>query len=83
MKTAQSIGEQAGVKVVPVYAVAEKAGLAIADVAATLGVDELYLGASGHTALAHLLHGSRCTTSCEKSSGRHCGYHPGIRKVEQ
>ena len=58
MKTAQSIGEQAGVKVVPVYAVAEKAGLAIADVAATLGVDELYLGASGHTALAHLLHGS-------------------------
>jgi hypothetical protein len=31
MKTAQSIGEQAGVKVVPVYAVAEKAGLAIAD----------------------------------------------------
>lgn len=58
MKTAQSIGEQAGVKIIPVYAVAEKAGLAIADVAATLGVDELYLGASGHTALAHLLHGS-------------------------
>jgi nucleotide-binding universal stress UspA family protein len=44
MKTTQSIGEEAG--------------LAIADVAATLGVDELYLGASGHTALAHLLHGS-------------------------
>jgi nucleotide-binding universal stress UspA family protein len=58
MKTAQVVGEQAGVKVIPVYAVAEKAGTAIADVAATLGVDELYLGASGHTALAHLLHGS-------------------------
>ena len=58
MKTAQAIGEQAGVKVIPVYAVAEKAGTAIADVAATLGVDELYLGTSGHTALAHLLHGS-------------------------
>ena len=58
MKTAQALGEQTGVKVVPVYAVAEKAGAAIADVAATLGVDELYLGASGHTALAHLLHGS-------------------------
>lgn len=58
MKTAQSVGEQADVKVIPVYAVAEKAGSAIADVAATLGVDELYLGASGHTALAHLLHGS-------------------------
>jgi nucleotide-binding universal stress UspA family protein len=38
--------------------VPEKAGTAIADVAATLGVDELYLGASGHPALAHLLHGS-------------------------
>ena len=33
-------------------------GAAIADVAATLGVDEPYLGASSHTALAHLLHGS-------------------------
>lgn len=58
MKTAQMVGEHAGVKVIPVYAVADKAGTAIADVAATLGVDELYLGASGHTALAHLLHGS-------------------------
>ena len=58
MKTAQMVGEHSGVKVIPVYAVAEKAGVAIADVAATLGVDELYLGASGHTALAHLLHGS-------------------------
>ena len=58
MKTAQTVGENAAVKVIPVYAVAEKAGTAIADVAATLGVDELYLGASGHTALAHLLHGS-------------------------
>ena len=43
---------------VPIYAVAESAGGAIADVAATLGVDELFLGASGHSALAHLLHGS-------------------------
>jgi amino acid transporter/nucleotide-binding universal stress UspA family protein len=58
MKTAQTVGEHAGVKVIPVYAVAEKAGTAIADVAATLGVDELFIGASGHTALAHLLHGS-------------------------
>ncbi|MFM8808055.1 MAG: universal stress protein [Chthoniobacterales bacterium] len=30
----------------------------MADVAATLGVDELFIGASGHSALAHLLHGS-------------------------
>lgn len=58
MKTAGVIGEEAGVSVVPVYAVAESAGAAIVDVAATLGVDELFLGASGHSALAHLLHGS-------------------------
>jgi len=58
MKTARAIGEEAGVSVVPVYAVAESAGVAIADVAATLGMDELFLGASGHSALAHLLHGS-------------------------
>ncbi len=58
MKTARSVGEEAGVAVVPIYAVAESAGAAIVDVAATLGVDELFLGASGHSALAHLLHGS-------------------------
>jgi len=58
MKTARTVGEEAGVSVVPVYAVAESAGAAIADVAATLGVDELFIGASGHSALAHLLHGS-------------------------
>lgn len=58
MKTARSVGEEAGVTVVPIYAVAESAGPAIVDVAATLGVDELFLGASGHSALAHLLHGS-------------------------
>lgn len=58
MKTARAVGEEAGVGVVPVYAVSESAGAAIVDVAATLGVDELFLGASGHSALAHLLHGS-------------------------
>ncbi|MFM8719423.1 MAG: amino acid permease [Chthoniobacterales bacterium] len=58
MKAARTVGEEAGVSVVPVYAVAESAGSAIADVAATLGVDELFIGASGHSALAHLLHGS-------------------------
>lgn len=58
MKTACSVGEEAGVTVVPIYAVADSAGPAIVDVAATLGVDELFLGATGHTALAHLLHGS-------------------------
>ncbi len=58
MKTARSLGEEAGVSVVPIYAVADSAGAAIVDVAATLGVDEMFLGASGHSALAHLLHGS-------------------------
>ncbi len=58
MKTARSVGTDAGVEVIPVYAVAESAGPAIVDVAATLGADELFLGASGHHALARLLHGS-------------------------
>lgn len=58
MKTARMVGEEAGVAIVPIYAVAESAGAAIVDVAATLGVDEMFLGASGHSALAHLLHGS-------------------------
>ena len=58
MKTVCSVGEDAGVTVVPIYAVADSAGAAIVDVAATLGVDELFLGATGHSALAHLLHGS-------------------------
>ena len=58
MKTARMVGEEAGVPVVPIYAVSESAGAAIVDVAATLGVDEMFLGASGHSALAHLLHGS-------------------------
>lgn len=58
MKTACSIGEEIGVPVIPIYAVASRADTAIVDVAATLGVDELFLGASGHSALARLLHGS-------------------------
>ncbi len=58
MKTACSIGEEVGVPVVPIYAVASRADTAIVDVAATLGVDELFLGASGHSALARLLYGS-------------------------
>ncbi len=58
MKAACSVGEEAGVRVIPIYAVAAGADSAIVDVAATLGVDELFLGASGHSALARLLHGS-------------------------
>jgi amino acid transporter len=58
MRAAMKVGEDAGVPVIPVYAVSESAGAAIVDVAATLGVDELFLGASGRSALGHLLHGS-------------------------
>lgn len=58
MKVARTVGEESGVTVIPIYAVSESAGAAIVDVAATLGVDEMFLGASGHSALAHLLHGS-------------------------
>lgn len=58
MKTACSVGEEAGVPVIPIYAMAPGAGSAIVDVAATLGVNELFLGASGRFALGQLLRGS-------------------------
>jgi nucleotide-binding universal stress UspA family protein len=58
MRAAMKVGEDAGVAVIPVYAVSESAGAAIVDVAATLGVDELFLGTSGRSGLSHLLHGS-------------------------
>lgn len=58
MKAACTIGEEVGVRVIPTYAVAASADTAIVDVAATLGVDEIFLGASGHSALNRLLHGS-------------------------
>ncbi len=55
------LGTERGITVVPVYAVSENAAGTILDLAATLGVDYLLIGASQRTALTHLLRGSVVT----------------------
>ncbi len=54
-------GEARGVCVQPVYAVSEDASATILDLAATLGVDYIILGASQRRTLADLLRGSVAT----------------------
>jgi amino acid transporter/nucleotide-binding universal stress UspA family protein len=54
-------GEARGVCVQPVYAVSEDASATILDLAATLGVDYIILGASQRRSLADLLRGSVAT----------------------
>jgi amino acid transporter/nucleotide-binding universal stress UspA family protein len=54
-------GEARGVCVLPVYAVSENAAATILDLAATMGVDYLIIGASQRSAMTHLLRGSVVT----------------------
>lgn len=54
-------GETRGVSILPVYAVSEDTATTILDLAATMGVDYLIIGASQRTALAKLLGGSVVT----------------------
>ncbi|HEX8281508.1 MAG TPA: universal stress protein, partial [Chthoniobacterales bacterium] len=54
-------GEERGICVLPVYAVSENSAGTILDLAATMGVDYLMIGASQRTAMAHLLRGSVVT----------------------
>jgi len=56
------LGKEQGVCVLPVYAVSENAAGTILDLAATMGVDYLIIGASQRTALTHLLRGSVVTS---------------------
>lgn len=55
------IGEESGVSVVPVYATSENPPGTILDLAATLGVDYLLLGASQRAGMAKLLKGDVVT----------------------
>ena len=50
----------------PVYAVSEEAAATILDLAATLGVDFLILGASHRSAMAKLLRGSVATSVAQQ-----------------
>jgi amino acid transporter len=55
------LGTDAGVQVVPVYAVSDNPAVTILDLAATLGVDMLMLGSPHRSSLAKLLRGDVVT----------------------
>ncbi len=56
------IGEERGVKVMPVFASSDDAANTILDLSATLGIDYLMLGAAHRNTLRHLLRGSVAET---------------------
>jgi nucleotide-binding universal stress UspA family protein len=51
------LAQNSGVKVLPVYAVSENPAVTIIDIAATLGVDMLMLGAPHRSSMVKLLRG--------------------------
>jgi nucleotide-binding universal stress UspA family protein/amino acid transporter len=55
------LGHERGINVVPLYAVSQDAAATIVDLAATMGIDFLVIGASQRTAMAKLLRGSVAT----------------------
>ena len=61
MTSVAKLGQERGVPVVPLYAVSQDAAATIVDLAATMGVDYLVLGASQRTAMTKLLRGSVAT----------------------
>jgi amino acid transporter/nucleotide-binding universal stress UspA family protein len=60
------LGAERDICVLPVYAVTEDTATTILDLAATLGVDFLIIGASQRTALAKLLRGSIATNVAQQ-----------------
>jgi len=60
------LAEEAGVRVLPVYAVSENPAATILDLAATLGVDILMLGSPHRRTLASLLKGNVVTEVADK-----------------
>ena len=66
MSTMLKLGSERGISVLPVYAVSEDAATTILDLAATLGVDYLIIGASQRTAMAKLLRGSVATNVAQQ-----------------
>jgi amino acid transporter/nucleotide-binding universal stress UspA family protein len=61
MCSTRRLGTERGVNVVPLYAVSQDAAATIVDLAATMGVDFLVIGASQRPAMAKLLRGSVAT----------------------
>ena len=55
------LGSERGINIVPLYAVSQDAAATIVDLAATMGIDFLVIGASQRPAMAKLLRGSVAT----------------------
>jgi len=55
------LGRERGINIVPLYAVSQDAAATIVDLAATMGIDFLVIGASQRTAMTKLLRGSVAT----------------------
>ena len=66
MSLTMKLGAEREICVQPVYAVSEDAAATILDLAATLGVDYLIIGASQRTAMAKLLGGSVVTSVAQQ-----------------
>jgi amino acid transporter/nucleotide-binding universal stress UspA family protein len=66
MSLTMKLGAEREIAVQPVYAVSEDAAATILDLAATLGVDYLIIGASQRTAMAKLLGGSVVTSVAQQ-----------------
>jgi amino acid transporter/nucleotide-binding universal stress UspA family protein len=60
------LGSERGINVVPLYAVSQDAAATIVDLAATMGVDFVVIGASQRTAMAKLLRGSVATNVAQQ-----------------
>ena len=61
MTSVLQLGKQRGVDVVPLFAVSQDAAATIVDLAATMGIDFLVIGASQRTAMTKLMRGSVAT----------------------
>ncbi len=61
MCSVRKLGAECGINVVPVYAVSQDAAATIVDLAATMGIDFLVIGASQRPAMVKLLRGSVAT----------------------
>src|SRR5438874_9589809 len=66
MASVMKLGEERGVAVVPVYAVSQDAAATIVDLAATMGIDYLVIGATQRSALTKLLRGSVVTNVAQQ-----------------
>src|SRR5213596_265727 len=66
MSSTLKLASERGINVVPLYAVSHDAAATIVDLAATMGIDFLVIGASQRSAMAKLLRGSVATNVAQQ-----------------